>query len=173
MVRVLATLAGGLLVLASTIMGLNLLHPEPLPEGSPLATQTTDGQSRFTPAGLAYLLQRKELFVRIGGESGPATALGLPESGGHRVALDPPVDVHLILPERELVIEDAGRIEFFMRGNVVSSVDILYVGNRVGDAIDDAGFKPSDLGIREETGVRIGARLTNGQLGITVRAIDD
>jgi hypothetical protein len=170
--RIVAWLTGSLLVLASTITGLNLLNPEPIDPGSPLATQTEDGQSRFSPAGMTFLERRGELFVKIGGESGPASALALPESGGHRIALDPPVDVHLLLPDGELVIQDVGRVEFFMRSNTVSSVELVYAGNDVGDAVRDAGFQPSSLGIREENGVRIGARLSNGELDITVRALD-
>lgn len=165
-------LMGSLLVLGSTITGLNMLNPEPIAAGSPLATQTEDGQSRFSPAGIAFFEERGELFVRIGGDSGSATALALPDGGGHRVALDPPVDVHLLLPESELVIEDAERIDFFIRQNEVSSVEIVYSGTKMADAIDDAGFSPRDLGIREEEGVRVGARLADGQLNITVRALD-
>ncbi len=171
--RVLVWLMGSLVVLGSTITGLNLLNPKPLDPGSPLATQTTDGQSRFTPTGIAFFEQRGELFIKIGGESGSATAMALPDAGGHRVALSPPVDVHLIMPAGEMVIEDAERIEFFMRQDEVSSVEIIYSGTRVADAIDDAGFRPSDMGIREEEGVRIGARLADGQLNITVRAVDE
>ncbi len=150
--RILAWLSGALLVLASTITGLNLLNPEPIAPGSPNATQTEDGLSLFSHAGEEFIEQRGELFVKVGGESGPASALGLPESGAHRVALDPAADVHVLLPEGELVIEDAGRVEFFVRDNRVSSLEIAYVGNHVIDAIEDAGFSPSSLGIRELEG---------------------
>ncbi len=76
--RILAWLSGGLLVLGTTITGLNLINPEPIDPGSPLATQTEDGMSRFSQAGEAFIEQRGELFVRVGGESGSATELALP-----------------------------------------------------------------------------------------------
>lgn len=164
-----AWLSGALIVLASTITGLNLLHPEPAAPGSASATQTQDGMSLFSRAGEAFIEQRGELFVRVGGETGDASALGLPESGAHRVALDPPADVHVLLPDDEIVIEDAGRVEFFVRDNQLSSVEIAYSGKHLIDAIEDAGFSPSSLGIREEQGVRVGARLSNGELDITIR----
>ncbi len=88
------------------------------------------------------------------------------------MALDPACDVHVLLPDGEMVIEDAKSVEFFMRNDEVSSVEIVYSGDHVADALQDAGFSPSSLGIREETGVRIGARLSNGELDITVRVID-
>jgi hypothetical protein len=170
--RVLVWLLGALLVLGSTITGLNMLNPLPVDPGSPMATETEDGHSRFTPAGVDFIEQRGELTLRIGGESGPAAALGLPTAGGHRVAFESTIDAHLMLPQSELVIEDIERIEFFMRDNRVSSVEITYAGKDMGRILRIAGFSPSDLGIREEGGVRIGARLADGQLEFTVRALD-
>lgn len=170
--RVLLLLLGSLVVLGSTITGLNMLNPLPVDPGSPLATQTEDGQSRFTSAGVAFIEQRGEFVLRIGGEAGSATALGLPQAGGHRIDFGSHVDARLLLPESELVIDDVERIEFFMRGNTVSSVEIGYAGKDMGRTLRGAGFSPSDLGIREEEGVRIGVRLESGKLEFTVRALD-
>lgn len=170
--RILVLLLGSLLVVSSTITGLVMLNPPPVEPGSPAATKTDDGQSRYTPAGVAFIQQFGELTLKIGGESGTATALGLPAAGGHVVIFSKPVDAHFVLPGSEIVIDDVERLDFFMRNDKVSSVEIAYAGNDMGRTLRQAGFTPSDLGVREENGVRIGARLESGRLEFTIRALD-
>lgn len=169
--RVVVWLLGGLVVLATTATGLNLINPKPLDPGSPLAPQTAAGNSRFTPAGEDYIEEHKELFLQLGPDSDPAVTLGLPPAGGHTIKLDPACDAHLRLPAGEMVLRDASSVEFFMVDGTVASVELTFTADEVSDAIGDAGFRPSELGVREEQGVRIGARLSNAQLHVTVRVV--
>lgn len=173
MARVLVWLVGALVILGSTITGLNLLYPPAMDSASADAPQTADGQSRFNEPGMVYIALRGEFVVKIGGESGPISALDLPVTGGKRIGLDPAVTARIILPDGELSIEGIKRVVFHSKANVLNSIELTYGGTRIANALRQAGFSASDLGIREVEGVRIGARLDSGELHVTVRVIND